>query len=154
MDVFLAFIWIFLPLLFLIVFGLIGLLLQHLHYKSIHRREAEVRDLVTLSYDPNVPDVARSELVRGSAVMSPDYARSFLVWLKGIFGGQLRSLRPVLDRGRREAMLRMKEAAVAAGHDAVINVRLETTRIANARADDKGTAGMELVAYGTAITRT
>ena len=51
-------------------------------------------------------------------------------------------------------MLRMKEAAVAAGHDAVINVRLETTRIANARADGKGTAGMELVAYGTAITRT
>jgi uncharacterized protein YbjQ (UPF0145 family) len=53
-------------------------------------------------------------------------------------------------RGRREAVIRMKQAAKARGADAVINVRIETTRMANGRGD-KQTAGIEVLAYGTAV---
>ncbi|MGB1842411.1 MAG: hypothetical protein ACPHWZ_14960, partial [Longimicrobiales bacterium] len=38
------------------------------------------------------------------------------------------------------------------GHDTVINVRLETSSLARARSDAKGTAGVEVLAFGTALT--
>jgi uncharacterized protein YbjQ (UPF0145 family) len=43
----------------------------------------------------------------------------------------------------------MKEGAAAAGYDAIINVRLATSRIANASGST--TAGVELMAYGTGL---
>ena len=147
------FAWLLWPLLLIVGFGGIGLLLQHLHFRNLDRREHAVRDLVAITFDPGSEFATRSDLVRGSAVVAPDYARSFFAWLKGLFGGRLGSLQPVLERGRREALLRMKEQAHAQGHDAIVNVRLETSRIASKRGDGKGTAGIELVAYGTAITR-
>lgn len=58
---------------------------------------------------------------------------------------------PLLDRARREAMLRMTEEARSQGYDAVYNVRLETSRLASSRGDGKGTAGIEMLAYGTAV---
>ena len=145
--------YLILPFGLLVVGGLLGLIIQSRHYASIDRREAETRSLTTLTFDPEDWQASASSLVRGSVVMSPDHLRRFLSWLKGIVGGRLRSLEPVLDRGRREAMLRMKEAALAAGHDAILNIRLETCRIASSRSDGKGTTGVELVAYGTGITR-
>jgi uncharacterized protein YbjQ (UPF0145 family) len=60
---------------------------------------------------------------------------------------------PLLERGRREALVRMKAEAAARGHDTVINVRLETTVLANSGRDGKGTAGVEILAFGTAISR-
>ena len=54
-----------------------------------------------------------------------------------------------MERGRREAILRMKEDARKAGYDAVINVRLETSRLADA--DGARTAGVEVIAYGTGL---
>ncbi len=46
-------------------------------------------------------------------------------------------------------LLRMSESARAQGFDAVFNVRLETSRLANAGRDGKGTAGVEMIAFGT-----
>ena len=145
--------WVVVPLVFITVFGGIGLVLQHRHFSSLERREDALRDLVAINFDAGGETATASRFVRGSCVVAPDYARSFFAWLKGIFGGQLGSLQPVLERGRREALLRMKEEAHAHGHDAILNVRLETSRIASKRSDGKGTSGVELVAYGTAITR-
>jgi uncharacterized protein YbjQ (UPF0145 family) len=136
-----------------IIAGVVGLILQHLHYASITAREAETRGILTLSFDPEDWEASASAFVSGSTVVSPDVWRRFFAGLKSLVGGRLRSYEPVLDRGRREAFLRMKEAAIAAGHDVILNVRLETSRIAGARANGKGTTGIELVAYGTAITR-
>ena len=47
-------------------------------------------------------------------------------------------------------MLRLKAAAAEAGFAAVINVRLETTRMANGR-NGQGIAGLEVLAYGTGV---
>ena len=51
----------------------------------------------------------------------------------------------------REAVRRMKEQAIAGGYDAVVNVRLETSRMASAFGNGQGTAGIEILAFGTAI---
>ncbi|MGB5331529.1 MAG: heavy metal-binding domain-containing protein, partial [Woeseiaceae bacterium] len=58
---------------------------------------------------------------------------------------------PLLERARREALLRMTESAREQGYDAIFNVRLETSRLANATRDGKGTAGVEMLAFGTAV---
>ena len=37
------------------------------------------------------------------------------------------------------------------GYDAIFNVRLETSRLANSRGNGEGTAGVEMLAFGTAV---
>ena len=56
----------------------------------------------------------------------------------------------LLDRGRREAILRMKEQAIAWGATQVINVRLETSSIGK-QTGGKGLVSIEVIAYGTGI---
>ena len=45
----------------------------------------------------------------------------------------------------------MKAEAKLKGYDAVINVRLETSSLASARADGKGNVGIEILAFGTGV---
>ncbi len=71
--------------------------------------------------------------------------------IKGIFGGNIRVFEPLLERARREALMRMKGVAHARGYDKIINVRLETATLASSRGNGQGTAGVEILAYGTAI---
>ena len=83
--------------------------------------------------------------------MSADYFRSFLAGLRNIIGGRVASFEAMMDRGRREAILRMKEQFPEA--DVIVNLRLETSTIgaqqAGRRSNQLGT--VELFAYGTAI---
>ena len=87
----------------------------------------------------------------------PDYhstqaqRQAFAAWLRGIVGGPIRGYEPVLDRGRREALLRLTEEAMNKRCQAVVNVRLDTSRLASSRVDGKGTAGVEILAFGTAL---
>jgi uncharacterized protein YbjQ (UPF0145 family) len=93
--------------------------------------------------------VARAELATGSVVVSVDYYKRFLAGLRNLFGGEVRSYSPLMDRARREALLRMKEQAV--GADMIINVRLETSSISGDSRAQQKLACVEVVAYGTAI---
>jgi len=134
---------------------LIGSHAEKKHFREILAREARNRKLPVTNFE-SLPDgwkVERSGLVAGSVVISVDYFKRFVAGLRGLVGGRITSYEPLLDRARREAMLRMIESARAAGFDAVVNVRLETSRLANARADGKGIAGVELLAYGTGVRR-
>lgn len=89
-----------------------------------------------------------SELVYGSVVVSVDYFKRVLMAFRQIFGGEIKSYAPLLDRGRREALLRMKEAAPDA--DIFVNCRLETSSIANSNRQNSLSC-VEIIAYGTAI---
>ncbi len=133
----------------------IGSRRERRHFQEILAREARNRKLPVTNFE-SLPDswkVERTGLVAGSVVISVDYFKRFVATLRSLVGGRITSYEPLLDRARREAMLRMIESARAAGFDAVVNVRLETSRIANARADGKGIAGVELLAYGTGVRR-
>ena len=90
-------------------------------------------------------------MVTGSVVISLDYFKRFLAGLRAVVGGRIKAYETLLDRARREAILRMKEETARKGYDTILNVRLETSRLATGRRDGKGTAGVEVLAFGTAV---
>lgn len=138
----------------LLLLGLVtGSLLEQRHFSSIRRREEALRSIraISLKRSPSGQAIRESQLVMGGVVVSLDYFKRISASLKAMFGGRLRAFEPLLERGRREALLRMKEQCRANGFDEVINVRIETSRLANA--DGNTTAGVEILAYGTAVSR-
>lgn len=122
------------------------------HYRSIHERESAFLGLpaVTLKTVPYPEERIRSaRLVCGSAVISVDYFKRILAGLRNIFGGTVKSYESLIDRARREALLRMKE--MAGGAAIIVNVRIETATIGK-NAHKKGIGSIEAIAYGTAIS--
>lgn len=142
-----------LPLLILMIAYFIGSYLEKRHFQSIRAREAEAHGFPVVSFDtmPKDWNVSSASLVSGSIVISLDYFKRIIAGLKAIVGGRIKTYEPLLERARREALLRMTEEARAQGFDAIFNVRLETSRLANARRDGKGVAGVEMLAFGTAV---
>ncbi|MCK5688476.1 heavy metal-binding domain-containing protein [Myxococcota bacterium] len=125
------------------------------HFAELAQREREFRSilLLTTSGLPEGWAAADAQLVNGSVVVSLDYFKRFMGGLRGLIGGRIRVYEPLLERARREALLRMKEDASEAGFDAVVNVRVETSRLVSSRGNNKGTAGIEILAYGTGVLR-
>jgi uncharacterized protein YbjQ (UPF0145 family) len=122
------------------------------HYRSIFQREAALIHLpaVTLK-SVAVPEerIRSARLVVGSAVISVDYFKRILAGLRNIFGGKVKSYESLIDRARREALLRMKEMAGDA--TVIVNVRIETSAIGK-QSKRKNIGCLEAVAYGTALT--
>ncbi len=142
-----------LPLLVLIIAYLIGSAIEKRHFASIRKREDELHGFPVVSFD-TMPDdwtVSSANMVTGSIVISLDYFKRVIAGLRGLVGGRIKTYEPLLERARREALIRMTESAREQGYDAVFNVRLETSRLANAARDGKGTAGVEMLAFGTAV---
>ena len=141
------------PLILLVVGYFAGTIAEQSHYKSIRVRELRLRRMPTTNLKKPPPHwrVEKVALVAGSTVISVDYFKRFLAGLRGFIGGRVRSYESLLDRARRESILRMKEEAVKLGFDAVINVRLESSNIAAPLRSDRGTAGVEVLAFGTAL---
>jgi uncharacterized protein YbjQ (UPF0145 family) len=131
-----------------------GGILERRHLKSLLLLESGSRDMLAVTIEDLPPDwhVESCELVMGNVVISQDYFKRFAAGIRGIFGGNIRVFEPLLERARREALIRMKGVAHARGYDAIINVRLETATLASTRRNGKGTAGVEILAFGTAIT--
>ena len=122
------------------------------HYRSIEERERKFRKLPTCNWKTPLPmkgNIHQVKLVTGSVVIAIDYFKRFVAGLRNFFGGNITSYESLIDRARREAILRMKEQAPHASQ--IINVRIETASISqNAK---KGSIGsVEVVAYGTALT--
>ena len=141
-----------LPLLVLIGAYFTGTAIERSHFRSLRVRENASRRFlaVTFSYVPKDREVVASELVTGSVVVSIDHFKRFLAGLRMLFGGRIAAYETLLDRGRREAIMRLKENSRERGFQAVINLRLETSRLASSRGD-RGTAGVEVLALGTAV---
>jgi uncharacterized protein YbjQ (UPF0145 family) len=131
-----------------------GNFLERRHLKRLLLLEGGSGDVLALTIEDLPPgwEVESSDLVIGNVVISQDYFKRVVASLKGIVGGNIRVYEPLLERARREALIRMKAQARAHGHDTIINVRIETSRLASSRRDGKGTAGVEMLAFGTAIT--
>jgi uncharacterized protein YbjQ (UPF0145 family) len=129
----------------------VGTLVEKRHYRSIRKREKEFLHLPAVTMkDVEYPDekIKSAELVFGSAVISIDYFKKFLAGLRNIFGGTVKSYESLIDRARREALLRMKEMAGDAS--VIVNVRIETATIGR-KANRKGVGCLEAIAYGTAL---
>ncbi len=128
-----------------------GRIAESRHYKSLIRREQEYRDVVAIAskIPPLGERLEASILVSGSVVISVDYFKRFLAGLRSLVGGRIVAYESLLDRARREALLRMKQEARKVGADKVFNIKLETASISkNARG---GIGSIEVLAYGTAL---
>jgi uncharacterized protein YbjQ (UPF0145 family) len=101
------------------------------------------------SLDIPEESIRSARLVYGSAVISVDYFKRILASLRNIFGGKVKSYESLVDRARREAMLRMK--AMAGDATVIVNVRIETSAIGK-QSKRKNIGCLEAVAYGTALT--
>lgn len=132
----------------------VGSITEKNHYKSIEEREKKTLPLPVVNMK-KVEDIlkpgkkiASAELVTGSVVVSIDYFKRILASLKNLVGGNVRSYETLIDRGRREAILRMKEAADSP--DIIMNLRIETSTIGRS-ANRNSIGSIEVLAYGTAL---
>lgn len=127
-----------------------GQAIEKKHYKSIHLREEAVVNLITTSSKKPVGElkqVAKTHLVQGNVVISIDYFKRFVAILYNLVGGDVRSYETLIDRGRREAVLRLKESCPGATQ--IINLRIETSSIY--KGDNNQLGSVEVLAYATAI---
>ncbi len=141
-------------LLLLIAVGYIcGSLVERRHFQSLRRREAELADILVfaLRFPPPAMDSCRSVLVCGSVVVGMDYFKKTLAGLKNLIGGSLGAYESVVERARREAVVRMKAEAKEQNANCVFNVRFSTANILSGDRSNKGSGCVEVIAYGTAL---
>ena len=122
------------------------------HFRSIERREKRSARLPLVTMDKSIRGdeaVSSSRLVTGSAVISVDYFKMILAALRNIFGGEVAAYESLLDRARREALLRMKYQVPSA--HVIVNVRIETTSIGGSTNRQNSVHCVEALAYGTAV---
>ncbi|UTW05355.1 YbjQ family protein [Amphritea atlantica] len=129
---------------------LVGQMAEKRHYKSIIQREKRLSGMPAIaSRFPPTDKRFDQCLVTGNTVVSVDYFKRFIAALRNLLGGRVTSYESLLDRARRESMLRMKEQAQAMGADYVFNVKYETASISKGRKNAIGS--VEVLAYGTAL---
>jgi len=121
------------------------------HYRSIIAREEELRGLaaVPMKSLPSMDPPPRTTLVAGNVVVSVDYFKRFVAGLRNLVGGRVVAYETLVDRARREAILRMKADAKRCGAQMVFNVKIETASISKGRKNTIGS--VEVLAYGTAL---
>lgn len=82
-------------------------------------------------------------MVQGNTVRAKHVGKDLLAGLKNIVGGELKGYTELLQESRAEATGRLLASANSIGANAVLNVRYQTTSIAQGAA--------EIMAYGTAV---
>ena len=137
------------PFLVLLVAYVAGKIAEKRHYASIHEREGHWLSIpgFIFFFIDYLTCVFYSLMFVGSVVISVDHFKRFLSGFRKIFGGEMKSYSSVIDRGRREAILRMKESSPEA--DLFLNCRLETSSVSKGKGKAVGWA--EVLAYATAV---
>lgn len=115
------------------------------HYQDILRRESQMSHLPVRSESPKSRTTGELKLVYGSVVIASDYFKTLVAGLKTLVGGRLTSYESLLDRARREAVLRMKSQALGWNAEEIVEVQIHTTFIDQ--------LGIEVSAVGTALKR-
>ncbi len=132
-----------------IIFGRMN---EQRHFQRLDAEEAALAHVKVYNLK-SVPESHAKELlaggtmVTGNVVIAVDYFKVIVASLKTIIGGRLRSYESLVERARREAILRMKKEADELGATAIYNARIEFSVIGQ----QPKASGAELLAYGTAV---
>ncbi len=128
-----------------------GTILEKHHLTSIREREEQMVSLPTIMLKKPLHEegIKEVKLVGGSVVISIDYFKKIVASLANLFGGNIATYETLVDRARREAILRMKEDAKDASE--IINIRIETSSIS--KNANRNVGAVEVLAYGTAVWR-
>ncbi len=133
-----------------------GTVIENNHFESLKKRERfclRIPVTNTKNHEFKPGEVKEAKLIYGSAVISIDFFKKFVASLVNFLGGQMTTYESLVDRARREAILRMKENA-SFNTDMIINLKIETTSISkgSTNKDDSSVGSVEVFAYATAIT--
>lgn len=128
-----------------------GTMIERRHYKSIIAREQQnttplVFSAKTLPVEGHFTEIG---LVSGSTVISVDYFKSVSARLRAIAGGRIGGFESLIDRARREAVLRMKQDAKQKNATMIFGVRFETASIS--KGSGRSIGSVEVLAYGSAV---
>lgn len=113
------------------------------HLKSLMADEQKYQHIQVSSerfYEPK--GVNESILVVGSVVIAQDKFKQVVAAMLSLFGKNLTVYETLLDRARREVVLRAKRQANDAGCHALYGLRFEMTEVQG---------GVEILAYGVAV---
>jgi len=141
------------PVLFLLILGYtVGSLAERRHLKRLAVRERALEHIFVSDVRslPSGCALQPCGLVDGEVVVASDYFKTFAANLKKMIGGELRTYDTLLQRARREALVRVKEAAHRMGANQVVNIRFATSNI-GASGRRQMAAMVEMYAYGTAV---
>lgn len=129
-----------------IVFGSMN---ERNHFARIIKAEEELSDIKVFNIKtlPNNIE-AGGALVTGNVVIAVDYFKVFISGFVMLFGGRLTGYEKLMERARREALIRMQREAKALGANAIYNTRVEFSAVGQ---QPKKIGGAELFAYGTAV---
>ena len=116
----------------LLAIGLIvGRTVERNHFRSLAQRESQLTGMLITqdkSYLEPTNQLAPT-MFTAEVVIASDPLKSFLSGWRNIFGGEMRSYVALVERARREALLRVVEQARGMGYNAICNVRLNTADI-------------------------
>jgi uncharacterized protein YbjQ (UPF0145 family) len=138
----------------LLAIGLVfGRANEQRHFRELAALEESLRDILVCSGRGPVDDGGfhSATLVVGSVVIAEDYFKRVTAALKSLIGGRLVAYESLLERGRREAIVRMKEQARRLGAAQVVNMRLETASLSEDWSGRRPMFSAEFIAYGTAL---
>lgn len=138
--------------LFMIGLGLLGFVRERMHFSNLQRREEETADvLVTqLKSFPNaITGGLPPKMIVVEVVIATDYLKNFIGGIRKIFGGRIGTYSAIMERARREALLRIVEQAREQGYNAVCNVRIQTADVGGSTMAQRAVMGA-VIATGTA----
>ncbi|WP_201556628.1 YbjQ family protein [Psychrobacter sp. 72-O-c] len=140
------------PLIILFVVGwFFGARHERQHLAQLVISEQELGHILVSSerfYQPQLAANSDSEMVLGSVVIAQDYFKMVTAKALSLFGKNLTTYETLLDRARREALVRMRAQAQAKGYNHIYGLRLEVSNI-----NQLGSM-VEAIAYGTAVIST
>ena len=122
-----------------------GRFIEQKHLKELAEKEQR---LLHIRIDTNKfqTSEAQGQLISSNVVISHDYFKYIIAQIQNFLGGNLTTYESVVERARREAIVRLKQEAEKVGAKHIMGLRLSTTEL--------GMQGgmVEVFAYGTAIT--
>ena len=141
------------PFVVLLILGIsIGGFVERAHFRRLARREDALRHILVTDLKTLPPGGSAKcyGLVEGEVVIASDYFKTFAAGIRKMLGGELRTYETLMERARREALVRMTEAAQRMGANHVMNVRFTSSSIGGT-GRSRAAAMVEVYAYGTAI---
>lgn len=138
---------IFQAILFVILFSVgfgFGRYQEKKHLRYLAEQEARLAH-IQLDQRRFASSDQAGQLISSNVVISHDYFKYIMAYLQNLLGGRLTHYETVVERARREALVRLKLEAEKVGATQIMGLRLSTT--------DLGMDGgmVEVFAYGTAI---
>ena len=138
------------PLLVLFVVGwFFGSRHERQHLARLAIAETQLSHIIVSSerfYQPELAADSRGDLVLGSVVIAQDYFKMVIAKVLSVFGKNLTTYESLLERARREALVRLRTQAHSQGYTHVYGLRFEVSNI-----NQLGSM-VEAIAYGTAVS--